>query len=118
MSDILIIDMRGVLFIITIAFLLSGYSASAHAADLDDCNPQMELTGSTGANDLAKTDNTDDATKAPCLDCHHCCASHALEQSGVAVIASAQPVLLNPPRVPDYTGQYFFSLLRPPKSLV
>jgi hypothetical protein len=110
--------MRGVLFIIIIALLLSGYSASAHVADLDDCNPQMELTGSTGANDFAKTDNTDDATKAPCLDCHHCCVSHALQLNTAAVIMSAQPALLNPPHVPDYTGQYHFSLLRPPKSLV
>ncbi len=100
--------MRGFLFIVMIAFLLNGYGAVAHAFSASDCNPQIELAD----------DNTDADSTAPCLDCHHCCVSHAIPQSTHNVIAMTQSAPLNPPRLVTYTGDYHFSLLRPPKSLV
>ena len=112
-----------------LSIFFSGYSSAAHAFGSMDCHPQGKTEISAPAMDMAdcpghqKSDDAQKETdgtpsKAKCMDCTHCCASHAINLSGYSMNFQPMVAVLNPPFVDGYNGDYLFSLLRPPKTLV
>ena len=122
--------MRVFLMLIIFALVFSGYSAAAHAFGKESCNPVVVSdVADEGMNmsdcpdhqpkpEHQQDSNTDKSAKANCMDCTHCCASHAINLLDHAVDFPSQAAALNPPPVNGFAGEYFFSLLRPPKSFV
>lgn len=119
--------MRVLLMIVMFAIGFSGYSAAAHAARTGSCDPAAtSKAGGGGASaglashgDHAKEQETGkSAAGGDCVDCGHCCASHAFGLAAHAVNFHRQETALAAPPVEKRTGDYLSSLLRPPKSLV
>lgn len=121
--------MRLFLYTLILAIIFSGYSSAAHAFVKMDCHPQGKTEISAPAMDMAdcpdhqKDDDSQKDTdgtpaKAKCMDCTHCCASHAVNLPGYYMNFQPNAAVLNPPLEDGYTGDYLFSLLRPPKNLV
>lgn len=121
--------MRIFLCILILAIFCSGYSAAAHAFGNMDCHPQGKAEISAPAMDMAncpdhqKADDTQKdadgtSSKAKCMDCTHCCAPHAMNLPSYSLSFQPSVAVLNPPLVDGYIGDYLFSLLRPPRTLV
>lgn len=122
------------LLIFTIGF--SGYSAAARAfcdeslhspmmtqmadeiaehegMDMSDCPSHQDKQNKQKDADTDKT-----ASKDKCMDCAHCCASHAMSISGYRLPFLPQTSVLALTSVDQRAGDFLFSLLRPPKSFV
>lgn len=121
--------MRMFLCTLILAIFFSGYSSAAHAFGDMDCHPQGKAEISAPAMDMADCfdhQKADDAQKnadgtsssAKCMDCTHCCASHAVNLPGHSMNFQLKAEVLNPLLEDGYAGDYLFSLLRPPKTLV
>jgi hypothetical protein len=128
--------MRIILMILVVAIGFGGYMAAAHAFGSVPCNSVMEqvINENTLPNDIMdiskcleyqvekdqpkNADNDKSSHKTSCLDCSHCCASHAAGLINVGLILDFPSQKLNPPKDQILAGEYLFSLLRPPKSLV
>lgn len=117
--------MRIFLAILVFAISFSGYSAAAHAFSDELCasEAQAEMTLNAdcadhhgGADSQQDTENSD--TKSVCVDCLHCCASHGASLQPVSIRFNPVPMTLSAALTPTLTGDYLFSLLRPPKNLV
>ncbi len=126
--------MRVFLMLLIFAIGFSGYSAAAHAFGPDSCDPAMK----------AETTNTDmdhgmdmadcpghqaeqnkqidadhsKSAKTKCMDCTHCCTSHAINLPNYSVNFPPLAAVLSPQPMHGYVDEFFFSLLRPPKSPV
>ena len=128
--------MRVFLMIMIFAIGFSGYSATAHAFGHEYCDQAMMVqvddhTGVHGNIDMSdcpghqadqdqqKDADTDKAdSKGKCMDCNDCCTSHAASLSDYSVGFSQPLSVLNPLPLNLSAGDFLFSLLRPPKSLV
>lgn len=122
--------MRVFLMLLIFAIGFSGYSAAAHAFGPDSCNPAaMEKMADQGMDmsdcpghqtDQDEQTDTDQSksSKTKCMDCTHCCTSHAISLSNYSINFPPLAAVLNPQPLDLRVGDYFFSLLRPPKSLV
>lgn len=126
--------MRVFLILIIFAIGFSGYSAAAHAFGPDSCDPAMKAEMSASGMDQgmdmsdcpghqADQDKKTDAdqsksSKTKCMDCTHCCASHAMNLPDYSMSFQPQTTVLNLPPTTGIDGDYLMSLLRPPKSFV
>jgi hypothetical protein len=126
--------MRVFLMLLIFAIGFSGYSAAAHAFGPDSCDPAMkaEMTNAGMDHGLdmsdcpghqADQDKQTDAdqsksSKEKCMDCTHCCTSHAVNLSDYSVNFLQPTAVLHPSLVHGYVDGLLTSLLRPPKSLV
>lgn len=109
--------MRVLLAILVLAIAFGSYSAAAssfaggacepaHISHDDDVSGNQDDTG--GA--MQKTDI--------CLDCHHCCAGHAVSVTAYMIEMPVEPAALKPLPDSHLVGEFFFSLLRPPRTPV
>lgn len=101
------VAMRVIALIVIMMIGLSGFTAAAHAfADM---------------NDHAKAEHVmpddDGTTSSDCSDCTHCCVSHAITPAFGAFVPLQPAAAINPMPVSAYSGNYYPSLLRPPKTL-
>jgi hypothetical protein len=128
--------MRVFLMFLIFAIGFSGYSAAAHAFGHESCDPAMmmqmadntvehegmdmsDCPGHQADQDQQKNVDTDKtASKGKCMDCTHCCTSHAINLSDYSVKISSLEAALNTQPIHGHVDEVFFSLLRPPKSLV
>lgn len=129
--------MRILLMLLIFAVGFSGYSAAAHAFGHETCDPAV-MAQMADDNDVehqamdmsdcpghqvdqghqkdADTDKT--ANKGKCMDCTHCCTSHAMSLPDYRVIALPQTSVSDLNSVDLLVGDFLYSLKRPPKSLV
>lgn len=118
--------MRILLMILVFAIGFSGFPAAAYAFSKDSCDSailsQLADTNHEGCSDHHQDQKEkashDKAEKSKCLDCAHCCTSHAFNASSYSLKFHLEarkvfPILKDRP-----IGDYHFSLLRPPKALV
>lgn len=118
-SYAILMAMRLLLLLIIFAIGFSGYSAAAYAADNMTCNGEGRAGCQDFLQDSGDTDQGDQTGKDQNSICQHCCSSHAAAYFATeSVIFQLQAVILRPLPVLAYSGDYHFSLLRPPKSLV
>lgn len=128
--------MRVLLMLLIFAIGFSGYSAAAHAFGHESCDPAMmmqmaddsaehegmdmsDCPGHEADQDQQKDADADkSSSKGKCMDCTHCCTSHAVSISEYSVGFLPPSSVLNPPPLNLSAGDFLFSLLRPPKSLV
>lgn len=118
--------MRVFLMLLIFAIGFGGYSAAAHAFADVSCNSvtmSHDTAGMTdcpeGQAETSKADNSNGtASKGACLDCTHCCASHALGLSAYSHSFPPQASILNPLTEAVHHSDLLFSLLRPPKKTV
>lgn len=122
--------MRVFLMLLIFAIGFSGYSAASHAFGPDSCNPAamkkmadqgMDMSDCPGhQTDQDEQTDTDQSksSKTKCMDCTHCCTSHAISIPNYSVNFPPLAAVLNPQPMHGYVDEFFFSLLRPPKSLV
>lgn len=126
--------MRVFLMLLIFAIGFSGYSAAAHAFGPDSCDPAMkaEMVESGMDHDMDMSDcpghqadqgkqvdaDQSKSSKTKCMDCTHCCTSHAISLPNYSVNFPPLAAVLNPQPMHGYVDEFFFSLLRPPKSLV
>lgn len=109
------------LLIFAIGF--SGYSAAAHAFGPDSCNTAMKAEMADQGVDVADcADHQDSQEKNSdkiCLDCTHCCASHAISLSNYN-FALPEPDAsgLSYSLEASHNSDFIASMLRPPRSLV
>ena len=89
------------------------------------CRINCEHKNASSNSDTVCKDNAQDLNqksgeteKSVCMDCHHCCSSHILYSQPFAV--TFKPVVATTVLSAQTThkGEYLFSLLRPPKTLV
>lgn len=114
-------NMRAFFMILVFAIGLSGYMAGAHAFSGEECAPthmSHDAGGSEESVDMTLADTSSDRTADLCLDCHHGCVSHAVNAAVVSVMLPPLSNTTNPVAIVDSRGDYFFSLLRPPKSFI
>lgn len=128
--NVICMAMRVFLMLIIFALVFSGYSAAVHAFGKESCNPvavsdvaedSMDMSDCPGHQtkpEYQQDSQTAKTTKGNCMDCTHCCASHAINLLNHAADFPSRAAVLNPPPVNRFAGEYLFSLLRPPKSLV
>lgn len=128
--DATLVTMRVFLMLLIFAIGFSGYSAAAHALGPDSCDPvTMEKMADTGMDmsdcpghqadqDQQKDSDQGKSSKAKCMDCTHCCTSHAISLPNYSVNIPSLKAVLNPQPMHGHVDEVFFSLLRPPKSLV
>lgn len=110
--------MRIVLFLMILSLGLSGFTAASHAfSGMGTVTPAAADTMSDCPDHAQKSDDSGHG-KGLCLDCHHCCTLHAVPLPAFVLTALERDNVLNPLPVPDFTGRYPASLLRPPQSLV
>ncbi len=117
--------MRFLLAMLLVSLIFSGYSAAAHAFDDVFCE---ESAGSEAQNsgfdchDLQKNASSekksDKNSKADCSECHHCCASSAVNIPGGVLVTPTYDAVLQPVSHDTRDGDFIFQLRRPPKSLV
>lgn len=127
-----LLAMRFLVFALILSIFVSGYSAAAHVFGPDSCNSAAQEKIVDQSVDKAKcpshqadqgqqkdTEQNKKAAAETCLSCTHCCASHAIGLYDYSAFDFQQPdTILHPPLVDVVTGDFLFSLLRPPKSLV
>lgn len=123
--------MRVLLMLLIFAIGFSGYSAAAHAFAPDSCNSTIkaELAGQ-GADMADCADLQDDQDRQAdsgqgknsdkiCLDCTHCCASHAMNLPNYDFgLPKPESSRLSPSLEAVNNSDFIASMLRPPKSLV
>lgn len=122
--------MRVFLMLLIFAIGFSGYSAAAHAFGPDSCNSAatekmadqgMDMSDCPGhqADQDKKADaDQSKSSKTKCMDCTHCCTSHAISLPDYSMNFQPQTTVLNLPPTSGIDGDYLMSLLRPPKSFV
>lgn len=114
--------MRILILTLILAIGFSGYSAAAHAFAMESCgSAAIEKTDCADHHDNQISDHGSDqhqSDKGVCLDCHHCCSSHAAGLPDYSVDYPPQARLHHPAPADVYSDHFAFSLLRPPKSLV
>lgn len=122
--------MRVILMLLIFAIGFSGYSAAAHAFGPDSCDPAMmtklvdsgmdmsDCPGHQADQDQQKNADQDKFANGKCMDCTHCCGSHAMNLPDYSMNFQPQATILNFPPPTGIDGDYLMSLLRPPKSLV
>lgn len=115
------------LMIFAIGF--SGFSAAAHAFDMESCGSmtmtQIDDAGMAmpdcsdhkAAQDQGKATDHHKGANGKCLDCTHCCMSHAMAIHDYSVDFPRLVTVHVPSPADVNVGDYRFSLLRPPKSL-
>lgn len=127
--------MRIFLMILAFAIGLSGYIAATHALGDEACDPvtMMQMADQSDMDNADQTvsvamkaatqdagSKTADSNTAheKCVDCHHCCASHAIQLSVASFDIPVQSPVFNMRLADKHDGDMAFALLRPPKSLV
>jgi len=132
--------MRITLILLIFAIGFSGYSAAAHAVGHQFCDQAMmvqieddnteEYATSVDMSDCpehnkfyqgqqkdADTENV--TTKEKCIDCTKCCASQVMNLNDYRSIFFPQSSVLEPTNVDLlHTGDFLFSLKRPPKFII
>ena len=95
------------LLIFAIGF--SGYSAAAHSFGPDSCDPAMmtkvvddgmdmsDCPGHQADQDQQKDSDQSKSSKAKCMDCTHCCTSHAMNILDYSMNFQPQATILNLP---------------------
>lgn len=102
--------MRIVLFLMILSLGFSGFSAASHAfADMKAASTMEDCAGHAQKSDDHKH------SKGLCLDCHHCCVSHAVTIPSFVLTFQDMDDVLNPLPADDHAGRSPSSLLRPPK---
>lgn len=127
-NDAMPLHMRIFLMILIVAVGFGGFPAAVHAFSKDSCDSvilsQMTDTSHDVCPDHGQDHNQkektgkDKAAESQCLDCVHCCACHAFNTSSDSIkfhLEASKAFLLLKDRP---SGDYHFSLLRPPKDLV
>lgn len=123
--------MRVFLMLLIFAIGFSGYSAAAHAFGSDSCNPAaMEKMADQGMDmsdcpghqaDQDEQTDTDQgkSSKTKCMDCTHCCTSHAISLSNYDFdLPEPEISRLSPTLEAIHNSDFIASMLRPPKSFV
>ena len=122
--------MRVFFMLLIFAIGFSGYSAAAHAFMQGDCDPismskmtekGMDMSDCPGhkSDKEAKKDIAPSKTsKAKCLDCTHCCMSHATFHQNYTISFPPIASILSPSVEDGEARDNLFSLLRPPRTLV
>lgn len=109
--------MRIVLFLMILSLGFSGFSAASHA--FSDMKAAADISSTMeDCPDHAQKSDDHEHSKGLCLDCHHCCASHAVTIPSFTLSFADRDDVLNPLPADDHAGRQPASLLRPPKSLV
>ena len=123
--------MRVFLMLLIFAIGFSGYSAAAHAFGSDSCHSAMkaelakfdmdvsECSGYQADQDQQKDADQNKSSKAQCMGCAHCCASHAMGLSNYDLgLPQLRASGLSPFLEASHNSDFIASMLRPPKSLV
>ncbi len=120
--------MRVFLALLIFVIGFSGFSTASHAFDNGGCNGAMqsEMSKDMDMSDCpdhqkksdVKKDADNTAKKSACLDCVHCCASHAVNLANSSVKYMAVEATLAPAPSQILKSNFLFSLLRPPRNLV
>lgn len=117
-------NMRVLIVLLIFAINCSGFSTAAHAVAevLCDSNGQGQVESIIKCADhqftsaVEKSTQSDTSSKTQCLDCIHCCAGHVLSMTLSPLPFEAVSLNVSYPVLSDrITGNYHFSLLRPPK---
>lgn len=122
--------MRVFFMLLIFAIGFSGYSAAAHAFMQGDCDPvsmskmtdkgmdMSDCPGHTGDKDAKKDVEPSKTSKAKCMDCTHCCMTHAtFHQNSMTAFPQIASIVI-PSIDSGEARDNLFSLLRPPRSLV
>ena len=108
----------------------SGFSTASHAFIEDECNPASmaktvdkpidlsDCNGHQDGTDAKEDTGSTKASKTQCLDCTHCCASHATLSQNYSAVTPLVTKMLIPSVEGGKARDNFFSLLRPPRTLV
>ncbi len=114
--------MRFFLAMLLVSLIFSGYSAAAHAFDDVFCASQSENLNvdchDVQENAASADQKSDKGSKADCSECHHCCASSAVNIQGGVLVTPTYDAVLQPVSHDTRDGDFIFQLRRPPKSLV
>lgn len=116
--------MRVFLVIMMLAIALSGFSTASHALGMKNCHSESSIDAKESASGMdcpdhastADADNSD--SKQDCLNCDHCCLSHAAFPAttlGLTVPARNETYAQIDAKVADSAVS---GLKRPPKSIV
>ena len=102
------------------AISFGAFSAAAHAFADEACSPSVSdhiHDHSDAPHDCTNHADEKNTLDGICMDCHHCCASHAIVSStktpDILFVLAAAFI----PVGDEFTGEYLFSLLRPPRTL-
>ncbi len=112
--------------ILIFALFFSSFATVAEAYCKVDCSHTEVSSQSPEASHCADNQkNTDTekksngkSSKTICLECSHCCSSHTASLQNYSISFQVQPAAVTLPTENLAVGDYLFSLLRPPKSLV
>ena len=123
--------MRIFLMLLIFAIGFSGYSAAAHAFGPDSCDTEtMSQIADNGTNasdcsghqadqDKQTDTNQSKSSKAKCMDCVHCCASHAISLSNYNFdLPEPEASRLSPSLEASHNSDFITLMLRPPRFLI
>lgn len=127
--------MRVFLILLIFAIGFSGYSAAVYAFGPDSCDTAMKADmvesgvdhgmdmsdcpgHQVGQDQQKDVDQDKTSQNEKCMDCTHCCTSHAISFPSYSVNLPRLAAVLNSQPMNGHVEEVFFSLLRPPKSLV
>lgn len=113
--------MRILLLLIIFALGFGGYSAAAHAFGNAECQSSVmdkasDCLGHKAIADASQDQN--DSAGDHCIDCGHCCPSHAIHDHYYSGSLSVLSMTVKPLLADTYQDSFLLSLLRPPRNLV
>lgn len=118
--------MKFLLSILVFCIFFSSFATVAEAYCKVDCSHKQTESQASNLSHCADNQKNIDAEKSSngkssksiCLECSHCCSSHAINLQSYSVGFYVQPSSIPLPAENLGVGDYQFSLLRPPKTLV
>lgn len=111
--------MRMLIMLLIFAIGFSSYVSAANAFSAKDCaGARAVMADCADHADMGIKKQASDEAMTICLDCHHCCTSHVLDVMASDFVFREHAASLYAPVVLNRTGDFLFSLLRPPRSFV